>query len=443
MNASLLNPFTVTHPTAVQTSLVSGASFARFDPTGKFVAAGRSDGSAAIWDLDTRAVIRWCEGHVKAVTSIDWSRNSRYVLTSSKDWNVIIWDLASPVDPPQRYNTIRFDAPVVSAYFHPRNSRIVLALLSTGEAYVVDSRKEHRARVELCEALSEDDDDERARSIMTTARFDPSGRHVFVGTSTGNVLVFNSRMKIMVARHRITGAGSMKSLEFAKVGRRFATNSSDRTIRQFILPTYPSPIVGAECAGLETELEPTHRFNDPISKVSWHAMSYSPDGEWLAGGAADPATHKIYIWDISNDGQFATALDGGREPLIDIHWHPQASRLASTTNQGSVLIWHCPSPERWGAFAGGFEEADENVIYEEGESEFDIENEVELAMRKKLQEDEAIDILGGVDDLVDHKMNGVAGDPGDEDLEWADDEPDDDWQGWRLKVIMVDDDDAY
>ena len=36
-------------------------------------------------------------------------------------------------------------------------------------------------------------------------------------------------------------------------------------------------------------------------------------------GAADPATHKIYIWDISNDGQFATALDGGREPLVHLH----------------------------------------------------------------------------------------------------------------------------
>jgi COMPASS component SWD1 len=64
-------------------------------------------------------------------------------------------------------------------------------------------------------------------------------------------------------------------------------------------------------------------------------------------------------------------------------------------------------------------------------------------MRKKLQEDEEVDILGGVDDLVDHKVNGVAGDPDDEDLEWADDELDDDQQGWRLKVIMVDDDDAY
>lgn len=36
-------------------------------------------------------------------------------------------------------------------------------------------------------------------------------------------------------------------------------------------------------------------------------------------GAADNATHKIYIWDITNEGQFATTLDGGREPLLHLH----------------------------------------------------------------------------------------------------------------------------
>ena len=46
--------------------------------------------------------------------------------------------------------------------------------------------------------------------------------------------------------------------------------------------------------------------------------------------------------------------------------------IASTTNQGNILLWHCPVPERWGAFAGGFEEVDENVEYEEHEDEFDI-----------------------------------------------------------------------
>jgi COMPASS component SWD1 len=99
---------------------------------------------------------------------------------------------------------------------------------------------------------------------------------------------------------------------------------------------------------------------------------------------------------MQNDGQFATALDGGREPLLHVHvrfdrhtlfdrldllhskWHPFKSSIASTTNQGNILIWHCPTPERWGAFAGGFEEVDENVEYEEREDEFDIVSETSL-----------------------------------------------------------------
>lgn len=53
-----------------------------------------------------------------------WSRNSRYVLTASKDWNVVIWDLASETDPPKRKTIVRFDAPVASAAFHPRNRHV-------------------------------------------------------------------------------------------------------------------------------------------------------------------------------------------------------------------------------------------------------------------------------------------------------------------------------
>ncbi len=86
---------------------------------------------------------------------------------------------------------------------------------------------------------------------------------------------------------------------------------------------------------MEEELEPTHKFSDPINRIAWHAMSFSPDGEWLAGGAADPASHKIYIWDIANDGQLASTLDGGREPLIYVHVrHPPGK----TTNDLKKLI---------------------------------------------------------------------------------------------------------
>jgi hypothetical protein len=33
------------------------------------------------------------------------------------------------------------------------------------------------------------------RSAMMVAQFDPTGRHIFVGTSTGSILVFNTRTK--------------------------------------------------------------------------------------------------------------------------------------------------------------------------------------------------------------------------------------------------------
>lgn len=109
----------------------------------------------------------------------------------------------------------------------------------------------------------------------------------------------------LVTRYRISGAGILRGLGFAKFGRyvlsrlysicillsfavlqrrRLITNSSDRVLRQFNLPAhFPSP-TDEDLDLTEQELEPTYRFSDPINKVAWHNMSYSPDGEWLAGG---------------------------------------------------------------------------------------------------------------------------------------------------------------
>ncbi|KAL5488231.1 SWD1 [Sanghuangporus weigelae] len=435
MNGSSLNPLRdIAYPTAVLTSLPSGASFSRYDPSGKYIVGARPDGRAFIWDLDTKSLIRRIEGHVKMITSVDWSRNSRYLLTTSKDWNIIIWDLASEMFSPRRHSTIRFDAPVLSAMFHPRNMKIVLVLLAVGEVYIVDSRREHRSRIELLE--TEDEEEYMHRSPPTCARFDPSGKHVFVGTSHGSILVFNTRTKMLVCRYRISGAGIMKGLSFAKYGRRLITNSSDRTLRQFNLPlSFPSQLEEEE-----QELEPAYKFSDPISRVAWHNMAYSPDGEWLAGGSADPATHKIYIWDISSDGQYATTLDGGREPLLDVTWHPKVPAIASTTKTGDILLWHCPTPERWGAFAGGFEECDENVEYEEREDEFDIEDEDEMAQRKMREEDADVDI-NGVDEVLDATEIELRREVKDEDILWAEDEPDDDTKTWKMKLILNPEDD--
>jgi len=87
--------------------------------------------------------------------------------------------------------------------------------------YLVDLCKKHRGCAELFQVQEESDEEAQMatprsvrstreawaqspsllshlsppRSTMTVVRFDPSGKHVYVGTSIGSILVFNTRTK--------------------------------------------------------------------------------------------------------------------------------------------------------------------------------------------------------------------------------------------------------
>lgn len=138
------DPFAQSYPENYDSSVDFSALSARFNPhgryAGQYIAVGRNDGVVAIYDFETKGLVRWFEGHVKAVTAVvcasspflsvpeqltgrdSWSRFSKYLLTASKDWNVIVWDLSKRAlesAQGERKLTVRFDAPVTSADLHP------------------------------------------------------------------------------------------------------------------------------------------------------------------------------------------------------------------------------------------------------------------------------------------------------------------------------------
>jgi len=70
-----------------------------------------------------------------------------------------------------------------------------------------------------------------------------------------------------------------------------------------------------------------------------------------------------------------------------------------------------------------------------------LEDEDVIADRKRRVEDASVDVLT-VDEepaMLEKRLRKER-EAGDEDVLWAESEPDDDYTGWRMKVILVDDD---
>lgn len=215
-NTSLLSPFLLDYPSSLSHTLDDSASCISFNPhgyfSGSFLAVGRTDGCISIWDVLTHDVV-WVEtGHSRSVESVCWSRNSRFLLSASRDGTVILWDLERS----ERVETIRFEGPVIDAQFHPANSKVLVATLGTGQVFVVDLRPSSRGRREVFDLqlpnngmdvdegslaegsgkgkqrATEEGGSERKRTLLTAARFNPSGRRLYVGTKSGDVLILDS-----------------------------------------------------------------------------------------------------------------------------------------------------------------------------------------------------------------------------------------------------------
>lgn len=142
-------------------------------------------------------------------------------------------------------------------------------------------------------------------------------------------------------------------------------NTADRVIR-----VYDSQEV-LTC-GRDGEPEPIQKLQDLVNKTMWKKCCFSGDGEYICAGSA--RQHALYIWEKSI-GNLVKILHGTKgELLLDVAWHPVRPIIASISS-GVVSVWAQNQVENWSAFAPDFKELDENVEYEERESEFDLSDE--------------------------------------------------------------------
>lgn len=351
---------------------VSIAITCAFNRQGTLLAVGCNDGRLVLWDFLTRGIAKIINAHVHPVCTLSWSRNGRKLLSAATDNTVSLWDvLTGEVE-----KTFRFPSPILKVQFHPRSSEKFLVCPMKHASVAMDMEGSHKLV-----PLDEDSD------LNIMASYDRRGKYIYTGNAKGRVCVFTEEDHKQKASFRVTtgtlNTTAIKSIDFARRGNCFLVNSADRVIR-----VYESGEVLA--CGKDGEPEPIQKLQDLVNKTMWKKCCFSGDGEYIVAGSAKQ--HSLYIWEKSV-GNLVKILHGTKgELLLDVAWHPVRPIIVSISS-GVVSVWAQNQVENWSAFAPDFKELDENVEYDERESEFDIEEEgKEKEDLKEEEEDVEVDV---------------------------------------------------
>ncbi|CEN62867.1 Putative WD domain-containing protein [Aspergillus calidoustus] len=417
MNLSLIDPFVLAqdYPDTLSEKLRSGhATCLRFNRKGDYLASGRADGTVVIFDIETHGVARKLKGHIRQIQSLSWSRDGRYLLSSSQDWKCILWDLKDG----SRVRTVRFEAPVYIAELHPFNHLLFVASLFEDQPVLVDISSPKPIKRIIPSAPyrappSKDEEVNRAAAAKQAAQdakhstcvtvFTALGNHIIAGTSKGWINIIETQTCTTIHSTKLC-SGVIILLRLASNGRDLLVNSSDRVIRTILMPDLSKLGIDLEPSNIKLQVE--HKFQDVVNRLSWNHVGFSSTGEFVT--ASTFMNPDIYVWERSH-GSLVKILEGPREELGVVEWHPaRPFVVACGLESGCIYTWTIVTPQKWSALAPDFGEVEENVEYMEREDEFDIHPAGEIHQRRLDQEDEEPDVL-----TIEKQKN----DPDDEEIE--------------------------
>ncbi|KRY82640.1 Retinoblastoma-binding protein 5 [Trichinella pseudospiralis] len=349
-------PFGQCYPEELETSLDSGhlALTCRFNRWGTLVVAGCNDGYLVIYDFVTRRMVKKYVTHMHAITAVSWSRDGKYLLSSSFDETIVVSDVVAG----EIVNKFSMPSIVNEIQMHPvkKDYYLICFLQHMPMLMTIDDQRT---------VIPIETEKNTTEISGIVASFDKSGSRIICGNNKGKVMIYEVDSLSLIASFVVTGSHPIRTLVVAPRGDFFLTNSNDRIIRVFTLSTVLE-------AGVDGTVLPNQKVQDSVNRTSWKVCRFSGDAEYICAGSS--GSHSLYIWE-RNNGSLVKILQGSKgEQVADLIWHPTRAAAFSISN-GKLLLWSQSPTENWSAFAPDFKELDENIEYEERESEFDVEDE--------------------------------------------------------------------
>lgn len=336
-------------------------------PSGYWLATGTNEGSCHIWDMITGSVVlsipapssieEESNSKKKSVHSISWCLSKRSLLISYANGLLSEWCMNTR----QHERSVKLEEQAILASYTKDGKWAVVQADSA--CLYEDGMLMHSYQPE--------------EAITAGAMFNGCGSLV-VGDSKGQLTFLDTADLSVIGKQSDLGSSVLQVHAHHQKSGMLLVIFKDRSIRVYRVQN-------------RCELKFHLKFVDVINKSNWATAGFSHDGELAYGAVKEKGKHSICLWQLVN-GTILKTLEGTREDLVDIRWHPKRPIVVSLSKFGTCYIWKPQYPKKWSALFPGMTEVEENVHYMEREDEFDEVQDPQAGQSKPVDESEDVDV---------------------------------------------------
>ncbi|XP_052025162.1 jouberin isoform X2 [Apodemus sylvaticus] len=287
-----------------------------FSHNGRILAAAcasRDGYPVILYEIPSGRFMRELCGHLNIIYDVDWSKDDRYLVTSSSDGTARVWK--NEVNCTSTFRVLPHPSFVYTAKFHPATRELVV----TGCYDSIIRVWKVEARENISILLRQLD---VHKSFVNAICFDDEGHHMYSGDCIGVICVWDTYVKVTDPQHSVRHWAlnkEIKETEFRGVpisylevhpnGKRLLIHTKDSTLRIMDLRI----LAARKFVGAANYREKIH-------------STLTPCGSLLFSGSEDGM---VYVWNPETGEQVAMYSDlPFKSTIRDISYHPFENMVA-------------------------------------------------------------------------------------------------------------------
>ncbi|MEG3860106.1 nSTAND1 domain-containing NTPase [Microcoleus sp. herbarium12] len=280
----------------------------RFSPDGKLFATAGEDKSPRIWNLSGQEQ-RKLEGHNELVSFVDFSPDGKQLVTTSDDGTAKVWDAASGKE---IYNFQGHERSVLTASFSPDSK------------YLATAGKDGKTRIwNLSDQQTTQTTEFKGhQSDVNTLSISHDGTRMASGDNNGFV--------------RLWDLSTNK-----QIGKEFKADNRGRVLSITFSPDSKFLISGGE-DGIAKIWDLSGQLVRPLKEKQGNyfisSLSFSSDGKYIAITGSNQ-TPKIWSWDGEKIAQKIATLEGHKDLVYQVSFHPKQELIATGAWDGTIGLW--------------------------------------------------------------------------------------------------------